>query len=226
MFLETLRISSEYLRFCLFFNNESFIFLDFDGVIKDSVEIKSIAFEQLFQPFGNDIAKKVRLHHEANGGMSRFEKLPIYLSWSGLSSDLKMIKQYSSKFSNLVVQRVIESEWVEGVENFLEKYHKKQNFFLVTATPQQEIQEITNALNISRYFRSIIGSPTKKVDAIRSLLNDYHINTDQSVMIGDSMSDYQGASANNVPFILRKTRLNQDLQRELDCPMIENFNYE
>ena len=31
------------------------VFWDFDGVIKDSVEIKSIAFGQLFIEFGGDV---------------------------------------------------------------------------------------------------------------------------------------------------------------------------
>ncbi|MBD75016.1 MAG: haloacid dehalogenase, partial [Rickettsiales bacterium] len=35
------------------------IFWDFDGVIKESVSVKSDAFEKLFQPFGIEIAKKV-----------------------------------------------------------------------------------------------------------------------------------------------------------------------
>ena len=34
------------------------IFWDFDGVIKDSVSVKSDAFEELFLPFGSDVAKK------------------------------------------------------------------------------------------------------------------------------------------------------------------------
>ena len=55
------------------------IFWDFDGVIKDSVQIKSKAFGNLFAQFGNIISKRVIEHHESNGGMSRFEKIPIYL---------------------------------------------------------------------------------------------------------------------------------------------------
>ena len=35
------------------------IFWDFDGVIKDSVEVKSAVFGQLFLPFGKIVAKKV-----------------------------------------------------------------------------------------------------------------------------------------------------------------------
>ena len=53
-------------------------FWDFDGVIKESVEVKTQAYFSLFEPFGFDVANKVRMHHIANGGMSRFDKLPSY----------------------------------------------------------------------------------------------------------------------------------------------------
>ena len=46
------------------------IFWDFDGVIKDSVKVKSTAFGELFAPFGEDIVNRVIEHHEANSGIS------------------------------------------------------------------------------------------------------------------------------------------------------------
>ena len=49
------------------------IFWDFDGVIKDSVEVKTHAFEYLFPDGDADFLRKVRMHHEANGGMSRLK---------------------------------------------------------------------------------------------------------------------------------------------------------
>lgn len=205
------------------FSQYQYIFFDFDGVIKDSIEVKSDAFVQLFRPFGEVIADKVRQHHEANGGMSRFEKIPLYLSWAGIECDQKLVSDYSDRFSSLVEQRVIESDWVPGVESFLKMYHQEKKLFLVTATPQKEIEEITKTLNIDHFFYSIIGAPTKKSEAINWILGEYHISGDQAVMVGDSSSDYQGAVTNNVSFILRRTPLNHDLQLELDCQMIENF---
>jgi hypothetical protein len=59
------------------------IFWDFDGVIKDSVIVKSKGYEKLFLSFGKEVVERVNQHHEANGGVSRFEKIPLYLSWAG-----------------------------------------------------------------------------------------------------------------------------------------------
>ena len=80
-------MSVEYLK------SAKTIFWDFDGVIKDSVVVKSDAFEQLFLPFGDEVAISVREHHEANGGMNRFEKLPIYLKWAGEEVTVELIDE-------------------------------------------------------------------------------------------------------------------------------------
>jgi len=202
------------------------IFWDFDGVIKDSVEMKSDAFEKLFTPFGKEVAENVRKHHEANGGVSRYEKLPLYLEWAGEKPLQSLIHEYSERFSNLVKQNVIESEWVPGVLSYLQHNNNKQTFFLVTGTPQDEIEEILVALNIEQIFTKVIGAPTKKSDAIKQILDKHPIKLDQTVMIGDSQSDYVAAIENDIPFVLRRTRLNQDLQEELNYPMINDFNDE
>ena len=74
-----------------------FVFLDFDGVIKDSVEVKADAFEQLFSSYGEDIVKRLRIHHEANGGVSRYEKLPLYLEWFGIRPDENTIEEFAMR---------------------------------------------------------------------------------------------------------------------------------
>lgn len=196
------------------------IFFDFDGVIKDSMEVKSDAFELLFLPFGKEVAKKVRKHHEENGGMSRFEKLPLYLSWASLNFDQKIIDEYSNKFSSLVMQSVIKSEWVPGILNFLKKKNTHASLFVITATPQAEIEEILNQLAINHYFKMVVGAPTPKSEAIRLLIDQFQIQIKNTVMIGDSTSDYQAASLNQVDFVLRRTKLNRKLQNTLECSSV------
>jgi len=205
---------------------ESFktIFWDFDGVIKDSVDVKSDAFKQLFLPFGKDMANRIKEHHLANCGMSRFDKFPIYLEWTGQLCTDKLIEEYSNKFSSLVKQKVIESNWVLGILDYFKNNSFTQTFFLITATPQQEIEEIMRNLKIENYFEQIVGSPTKKADAIKTLLNKYAITTEQALMIGDSNIDYEAALTNRLPFVLRKTNLNKNLQKTLNCFMITDYS--
>jgi phosphoglycolate phosphatase-like HAD superfamily hydrolase len=199
------------------------IFWDFDGVIKDSVEVKSDAFEKLFLPFGVEISKKVKKHHEDNGGMSRFDKLPIYIKWSNNKPTQEVVDEYADKFSALVKQKVIDSEWVLGVLEYLNNNYNNQDFFLVTATPQQEIEEIIKILKIEYLFKEIVGSPIKKFNAIMYLLKKHSLSSKNSIMVGDSFSDYSAARINNLQFVLKCNKLNVKLQQELNCQMIENF---
>ncbi len=208
------------------FDKAEAIFWDFDGVIKESVEVKSDAFDELFKPFGVSVAKRVREHHEKNGGMSRFDKFPIYFEWAGQELSQRLISEYSDQFSELVKQKVIDSEWVSGVFNYLKNNRKGRAFFLITATPQKEIEYIVNQLEIKGCFMQIIGSPTKKVDAIKQLLMQHSIKSEQAIMIGDSSSDYEASMMNKVPFILRRTELNKRLQIGLDCQMFDDFSSE
>ena len=199
------------------------IFWDFDGVIKDSVEVKSLAFGQLFAPFGDDVVKRVREHHEANGGLSRFDKLPIYLRWAGCVSTTELIEEFSKKFSILVKRKVIESDWVPGALEFVRNKKNKQLYFIITATPQDEIEDIINELELTKFFHKIIGAPISKSNAIKSILESYCIDAEQSFMFGDSMSDYQAATENGITFLLRRTTENEDLQKRLNCIMFNDF---
>ena len=53
------------------------IFFDFDGVIAESVSAKTDAFEEMYLPYGKDIAAKVVDYHKLHGGVSRYENLNI-----------------------------------------------------------------------------------------------------------------------------------------------------
>jgi len=55
------------------------------------------------------------------------------------------------------------------------------------------------------------------------IVKKYPISLESSVMIGDSIDDYRAAKANNLPFVLRRTKLNKKLQLDLKCKMIYNF---
>ena len=202
------------------------IFWDFDGVIKDSVGVKTLAFEKLFLPYGTKIAQKVKRHHEANGGVSRFDKIPLYLSWAGEVITDELVSNFCNLFSEAVFQSVVESSWVPGVYEYLSNNYPEKYFVLVTATPQLEIERILSTLEIDQYFQQVIGAPTKKTDAIRSVLEKQKVVTDDALMIGDAVADLQAAQVNSIPFLLRRTPQNLHLQNRYDGPQFDDLSYE
>ena len=180
------------------------------------MSVKTLAFEKLFLVYGQKIAQKVKQHHEANGGMSRFEKMPLYLSWAGEVVRDELVGKFCNLFSHTVLQSVIDSPWVPGVYEYLSINHLEKYFVLVTATPQDEIEEILSVLEITQFFRQVFGAPTKKEDVIRSVLKEQKIAPDKALMIGDAETDLLAAKANQVPFILRRTDLNRSLQEKFE----------
>ena len=205
-------------------SNKRYIFWDFDGVIKDSVEIKSNAYEDLFLQWGELVSHKVRDHHRLNGGMSRFDKIPLYLSWTNENVNEVLINKLCNDFSNLVKSKVINSPWVPGVVELINNLNSSgHNCFIVTATPQDEIIEILHELKLHSLFKEVIGAPTNKSDAIKLIIEKHKILKDNAVMFGDSKTDMIAARNNNIDFILRKTDENKVLQENLQYAMIDNF---
>ena len=199
------------------------IFWDFDGVIKESVYVKTQAFTEVFRPYGSDVANRVRQHHESNGGVSRFEKIPLYLDWAGVDSSTKRVQKVCEKFSAAVVQSVIVSPWVPGVLDYFREHSSKQYFVVVTATPQEEIKHILTELKISQHFKEVHGAPVDKSIAIREVLLRLQCDSCKAIMIGDSASDLRAAEANAVPFVLRRTPLNNSLQSNYSGLMLNDF---
>lgn len=191
--------------------NAALIFWDFDGVIKESVDVKAEAFAKLFRPFGSQIAERVRAHHHANGGMSRFDKLPLYIQWSGEEPTAEKINLVERQFGELVMQDVIGSPWVEGVEEFLRSNAYKQTFILVSATPKPEIDKILDALSLTNCFAAAFGSPTHKKTAIGITLAKHMLDPSDCLMIGDARADLDAAQANKVPFVLRQHNTNTEV---------------
>jgi HAD superfamily hydrolase (TIGR01549 family) len=199
------------------------LFWDFDGVIKESLAVKSDAFERLFAPFGTEVAARVRAHHESNGGMSRAQKLPLYLNWAGCDCSAGEVSRYGERFSAMVRQAVIDSAWVAGAREYLEANCRRQRFVLVTATPEQEMQDILRSLHARAWFAQIYGSPTEKTQAVLTELARHGDRKSDALMIGDSEPDYAAAQSAGVQFLLRRTTLNQALQRAYSGPQCEDF---
>ncbi len=204
-------------------SSHAIVFWDFDGVIKDSVDVKTEAFVRLFSAYGPDIAARVKAHHEANGGVSRYEKIPMYLKWVGLPCDQDNVEQLCSRFSDAVLGAVVDSPWVPGIKEYLLDHYERQYFVLVTATPQQEIESILDKLEIAHCFRQVHGAPTDKKDAIESVLREQRIEVADVLMIGDSETDRSAADANKIPFLLRRTRINRSLQSSYCGPQFEDL---
>ena len=125
------------------------VIFDFDGVICESVGIKTDGFAMLYKPYGKDVVDKVIKHHLVNGGVSRFEKLRFYhKNILGIDINNKELNNLVIKFSEFVVEKVIEAPFVKGAYEFLLESRHKYKMYISTGTPQCEIEIITKEKKI------------------------------------------------------------------------------
>ena len=53
------------------------IAFDFDGVLVESVDVKTKAYARLFEEYGEGVVSRVVDYHLTNGGVSRFVKFRV-----------------------------------------------------------------------------------------------------------------------------------------------------
>jgi phosphoglycolate phosphatase-like HAD superfamily hydrolase len=200
------------------------IIFDFDGVIAESVQVKTDAFATLYAAYGTDIVRKIVKHHEANGGMSRYEKFKIYHE---LFLNKTIAEEENSAlanhFSDLTVGKVIAAPYVRGALEFIKKSYDKYKLFISTGMPTEEMEKILAGRKIANYFTDVFGSPTKKTVHVSNILNNYNLDPNELIFYGDSKTDLDAAKHANISFVLIKNRYNQTLSASFRGKIINNF---
>ena len=73
--------------------------------------------------------------------------------------------------------------------------------FISTATPTDEIIQILDRKKLSKYFKEIKGSPESKIDHVKQIISKNNYLRNETVFIGDSVSDKEAANNNKIHFI-------------------------
>jgi len=178
-------------------------FFDFDGVLADTVNIKTQAFGELFREYGREVSAKVMEHHRNNGGVSRYEKIRhYYRHLLKKPMNAVIMKKLDKGYSELVFRKVVRAAAIKGAESFVKALNrKKRTCFVISATPHKEIRRIVRARGLTSFFRDTVGSPKNKVDNLKWLLRKYKVNPKEAVYFGDAKSDYEAAKQQGVDFI-------------------------
>lgn len=182
--------------------SELTFFFDFDGVLVDSTNIKTDAFRKLFKPYGHEAVNKIVEYHQRHGGISRVDKIDYAhrhildrpYSKSTVSGEAEM-------YSKLVFEAVVNTNWIPGAQEFVEAYSQQALIFVISGTPEAELHEVIKRRNMSHYFEETLGSPTKKPEHIRFLVQKYNLKIQDCVFIGDALTDYDAAKETGMNFI-------------------------
>jgi len=178
------------------------VFFDFDGVVCDSVDVKTAAFDELYRDHDKSVRAMVRTYHLEHGGISRYEKIRHFETViNGEPPTQMLIDKKADQFADLVVEAVIASAYIPGAERALASFHALCPLFVVSGTPQEELRVIVERRGLADFFTGVYGAPAKKADILSRIIHRHELIAEQTVMIGDAMTDYNAALEVAVPFI-------------------------
>ncbi len=119
------------------------LLFDFDGIILESADIKTTAFRKLFEREYPDKVDEFIKYHIQNAGVSRFVKIKYFFKEIlGADVTAEKEKELADSFSKMVLNETINSSFVRGMPEFLIRNYRKSPMFIVTGTPDSEINYI------------------------------------------------------------------------------------
>ncbi len=178
---------------------------DFDGVLVETVEVKTGAFARLFAAEPPEAVARIVEHHRRNGGVSRFEKFrTIYRDILQRPLTEEEFERLCDRFATLVVDEVVAAPWTEGAQEFVAKYRGRYPLFIVSGTPEEELKTIVRRRGIESWFDGVFGAPATKDAILRDILRRHHLQPAEMVFVGDAQTDWTAARQTGVPFVWRK----------------------
>ncbi|OGH56581.1 MAG: hypothetical protein A3G34_09250 [Candidatus Lindowbacteria bacterium RIFCSPLOWO2_12_FULL_62_27] len=182
------------------------LIFDFDGVLADTNPIRVDGFRLLFQGFPESKVDAMVRYAEANGGMSRYEKIRYFFKeLIGEPVSEEKVVEWSARYSDLVKRRVIEAEAVKGSIEFLARFHRPGRFAIVSGSDQEELRSVCQARGLRGYFAEILGSPARKEENLQRLLGTQKWQARECVFIGDTLNDLTAARAVGIDFVGRNS---------------------
>jgi phosphoglycolate phosphatase-like HAD superfamily hydrolase len=184
--------------------------LDFDGVILESNDLKTGAFEHVFGRFPDHAAAMMAYHH-AHVSDSRFSKFRhLVVERLGRPADDPLIGELASAFSAEMLRRMETCAAVPGAQVFLAAVRRRLPVFLASVTPQHELETILERRGLSSAFTRVYGCPPwTKARALADIVTSIG-GPEHTLLVGDSAGDQRTAREAAVEFIARDSGLSFD----------------
>ena len=171
------------------------VFFDFDGVILDSVDVKTRAFATMFRHYEPEVERAVVDYHLANGGVSRFEKFEYYYKHI-LQKPInqEILEALGREFNQLAMEGVLAAPFIDGALDTLKQLKQRGiPAFMASGAPNEEIQLIVEKRKLAPYFVEVHGYPRKKQEIVQDIATRHSYHLEDCLFIGDATTDYEAA---------------------------------
>lgn len=175
---------------------------DFDGVIMDSIPVKTNAFGHILREFPKEQVTLLLEYHKENGGVPRRKKLEYFFQEIAKTpTELEKIAEYEDEFGKYVLKTLSNPEYlIQECVDFIEANCKKTPIYVASAAFQTEVDFLSKIHGFYNCFKGVYGHPSKKPAVIRQILTELNIDKSELVFIGDSMSDVKAGTETGVNF--------------------------
>lgn len=178
------------------------IIFDFDGVIIDSMDIRADGVREVFRNYDINVVDEFVKYYKYNAGLSKFEKIRYFYN-EMLSEEIseEKINYYSEKLTSIMRKKLTNKEiLIKDTLIFIINNYKYYNFHIASGSEEKELLFLCDKLGISEYFKSIKGSPIHKNNLVKSIIKENRYYLDETILIGDSINDFEAANINNIYF--------------------------
>lgn len=196
-----------------------------DGVLIKSVDVKMRVFRELFSDYP-DYEIEIDKYLQENQGVSRYKKIPyIVREILGVDHSNELESELLDKLAIGIREAMKEVPLIPGCSEFLSRYSASIPCAVISAAPEEEAVTILSDKGIAHHFRMILGSPKSKTINIKDFLNFYGLKAENSIMFGDSMTDYNAADETGCRFVgvITQGETDQFLGKRRVLRVIRNF---
>lgn len=181
----------------------SVLFLDFDGVLADTMPAKTEVFRSVFAPYGFDPRRLAELYR-SHAGLGRdviFDTVFRQLAGRPITpAERARADEAFAQFERSHRGRV---RLFDGVRDFLRRQSARRRLVLITGTPGPHLQGLLARLGIRAYFDAIYsttGGSSKEHRMIAYLKSRRAVPRD-ALFAGDSLADMKAAERASVRFV-------------------------
>lgn len=172
----------------------SLLVFDCDGVILESLDVKTKAFYRIGLDFGQEAADRLVVFHRQHGGVSRYEKFAwLYEQYAGRPVTEEEKQTLNKRFVDAALDEISRCETVAGLQETLDAWKGRLPMYVASGAPEEELQYILKLRGLAGYFDGIRGYPPRKELLLDAIVRQCGVAPQSCVMVGDSFTDMRAA---------------------------------
>lgn len=169
---------------------------DCDGIILESVPVKTRAFGRITEPYGEEARDRMLMYHKVHGGVSRYKKFEwFFRDVLGREITPEERKDWGQRYAEMAFEEVCRCNLVPGIQDVLDTWKGRLPMYVCSGAPHEELNVILKGRGLDSYFVGIYGSPPAKAEALRRIVLMAGVDPADTLMVGDSPTDRQAADA-------------------------------